>query len=442
MTTVTEMMGLLIAVIAATLAYFELKAHRQTAEKRLEHEAQAATKRLELEERRFQAEATERLKLQEFREQEYMRFSQPATELAEHLAQLLVKHPDWAHRALEAAKLLPYTHTLFADRSQHFRQEKQELAERFTPYLLKRCEALAANGRHVFLLIDAGTTLYPFFEILGQQTMTRSQRGEEWLKRLHLATNNLPGIEKLIEVGRRVPGDRYSSLAIEDTHLLPGVPVPVFAAVAGEETNEAIKRFRQKHPPAAATFLALVVGNWVRLRRTEPTCPIPMARGIEHQAVKQTLFETADEIFVISPLGKIFAGHSEDEINAALGFVPGAASGVNRPVDMEKAPYSDISISSDVAPKVKLVATSRAEGRLLCRHSNRVEDLLGVSGSDSLPTEEKFATAPIEQVPHLLFPFGLTTKSEFEERELEFPHYYTRMNPKVLKMFSIDPRQR
>jgi len=437
MTTIVEMTALLIAVIAAVLAYVEIRAHRQAAQRRLEHEVTAAAQRLQLEEKRFQAEAEERLKLQQFREQEYLRFSQPASEMAEQLSQLLVKHPDWARRGLEAAKLLPYTHTLFADRSQHFKLEKQTLAERFTPYLLKRCEVLAANGRHVFLLIDAGTTLYPFFELLGQQTMTRSQRGEEWLSRLHLATNNLPGIEKLIETGRRVPGDRYSELAIKDCHLLPGIPVPVFAAVAGEETNEAIRRFRERHPPGQTTFLVLVVGNWVRIRRSVPRCPIPMARGKEHLEVKQTLFDNADEIYVVSPLGKIFVGHSEDEINNALGF-QAAVPGSNRPVDMEKASYSDVRVEGDVALKVRLVATSRADSRLLGRHSNRVEDELSIGGSDLLPSEEQFASVPFESVPHLLFPFSSSARTDFEERELEFPHYYTRMNPRVLKMFSVD----
>ncbi|OGP51597.1 MAG: hypothetical protein A2Y79_08825 [Deltaproteobacteria bacterium RBG_13_43_22] len=434
----TEHLGaLLIAIIAAVLAYVELKAHRRTAERRLEHEVEVAAKKLELEERRFQAEADERKKLQEFREEEYVRFSRPASELAENIAGLLVKHPDWAHRALEAAKLLPYTHTLFADRSQHFKQEKLELAARFTPYLLNRCEVLATEDRHVFLLIDAGTTLYPFFEIIGQQTMTRWQRGEDRLKRFHLATNNLPGIEKLIETGRRVPGDRYSKLAIEDCHLLPGIPVPVFAAVAGEETNEAIRRFREKYPHEIATFVALVVGNWVRLRRTEPRCPVPMARGIEHREVKQTLFDNADEVFVVSPLGKIFVEHSEDEINTALGFTRGLSSPMEI-ADPEKEPYSDVGIDNAQAQKVKLVATSRAKGCLLSRHSNRVEDALSAGIWDQFPSEEEFAHTPIEKVPHLLFPFGPMAKSESDERELEFPHYYTRQNQNILRMFSVD----
>jgi hypothetical protein len=252
-----------------------------------------------------------------------------------------------------------------------------------------------------------------------------------------LATNNLPGIEKLIETGRRIPGDRYSNLAIEDCHLLPGIPVPVFAAVAGDETNEAIRRFREKHPKTTATFVALVVGNWVRLRRTEPRCPIPMARGTEHTEVKQTLFDNADEVYVISPLGKVFVGHSEDEINTALGFTLGASS-LSQSADPEKSPYSDVRIENTDAYKVKLIATSRGEGRLLRRHSNRVEDALSAAISESFPSEAAFAKAPIENVPHLLFPWASAAKSEFDERELEFPHYYTRINPNVLKMFSVD----
>jgi hypothetical protein len=162
-----------------------------------------------------------------------------------------------------------------------------------------------------------------------------------------------------------------------------------------------------------------------------------MARGAEHLGVKQTMFDNADEVFVVSPLGKIFVGHSENEINGALGFGT-EASASGKPVDLEKASYSDVKIDSAHAQKIKLVATARAEGRLLRRHSNRVEDALASGGSDSLPSEEQFASALIENVPHLLFPYGSKAKSEFEERELEFPHYYTRRNQSVLKMFSVD----
>ena len=45
-----------------------------------------------------------------------------------------------------------------------------------------------------------------------------------------------------------------------------------------------------------------------------------MARGAEHLGVKQTLIENVDEVFVVSPLGKIFVGYSSEAVNLALGY--------------------------------------------------------------------------------------------------------------------------
>jgi hypothetical protein len=42
-----------------------------------------------------------------------------------------------------------------------------------------------------------------------------------------------------------------------------------------------------------------------------------MARGDEHLRVKQTFVEKADEVFVVSPLGKIFVDYGKDEVNEA-----------------------------------------------------------------------------------------------------------------------------
>jgi hypothetical protein len=438
----TEHFGaLLIATIAGILAYVELRAHRRTAEriaeieaKKLEVEQTAAEKRAEIEEQRFKAEEEERAKLVSFREQEKTRFSQTAQELAQQISRLLIDHPDWAHHALEAAKLLPYTHTIFGERSQHFQEEKRELAERFVPYLLKRCEALAMNDRHVFLMIDAGTTLYAFFEVIGRDTVRRFHRGENWLNRLHLVTNNLPGIEQLIKSGRRVPEDRYTNLAIENCLLLPGFPVPIFGAVAGKETNDAIRNLRNQYisedGKREVTFVALVVGNWIRIREEVPRCPVAMARGREHLEVKQSFVENADEIFVVSPLGKIFVNHSKDQINNALGLT-------GTPRDPESEPYDDVKID-EKAQRVKLVSTTRAAGHLLHRHSNRVEDALTAGSKTLLPSDQEFASTAIQELPHLLFTFGLQ-KTKYEQFIVEFPHYHTRTNRQFLEMFGVDP---
>lgn len=383
--------GLLIALIAVVLGYWAIRTNASLEEQKLEFEK-----------KKFQAEEQERKKLSIFREQEYRRFSQPASDIAEHLAKQLVNDPSWAHRALEAAKLLPYKDTLFGERTQHFKEEKEELATRFTPHLIKRCETLIEEGRrHVYLLIDAGTTLYPFFRIIGQETSKLWQRGEKWLKYLHLATNNLPGVEQLMLTGRQTQYGRYSKLAIEDCQLLPGVPLPIFASVAGEETNEAILNLRKKAQAKGDSdqpvFISLVVGNWIRIRRTKPRCPVPMARGIEHLKVKDTLIHIADEIFVISPLGKIFVSQSNEDVNKALGFD-------STSTDPEKSSYDEIQINNELAPRVKLISTTRQPHRLLHRHSNRLEDAFEEGFKNEID-EDLFAKSKIEELPHLLFPF-------------------------------------
>jgi hypothetical protein len=432
----------ILAFAAAGIAYFELDHYRRNAvkglrleERRFEAEQAHREKRLDLEERQFRTEEEERQKLVRFREEEYKRFVKPASEIAEHLTHSLSADVSWAAAALQKAKLLPYTNTLFGERSEHFHAEKQQLARQFTPYLLRRCQKMTENGGHVFLLIDAGTTLFEFFETIGTETMRRAQRGEEWLNRVHLATNNLPGIGELIKSGKRVPWDRYSELAIKDCHLLPGVPMPVFAAVAGDQTEYAISMLRQlftkQHPNEKVTFVALVVGNWVRIRRSNPPCPIPLARGIPHQRVKQMLVNNADEIYVVSPLGKLFVGISKDEVNTALGFdLPS-----NEP---DRQPYQDIDIGDELARKVKLVSTTRAAGRLLHEHSTAVgvslQAVLKTTGGDA----DQFAHTRIEEMRHLFFPFADLPQARYEEFLVEFPHEDTRSNQKVLEKFQVD----
>jgi hypothetical protein len=438
----TDLIVLLIAACAAGIAIFELNRHRRAAEQELNLDKQRFTaeqaereKRLELEERRFNAEEGDRARAVRFRQEEVHRFEKPTVEIAEHLTRLLCEDPYWAARALEKARFIPYTNSLFGERSEHFHAEKAELARQFTRYLLRRCEVLAENNRHVFLLIDAGTTLFPFFGTIGLETAKRAQRGDDWIKRLHLATNNLPGIGELIKSGKRVPWDRYTKLAIEDCHLLPGIPLPIFAALAGKETNDAIGRLRQRfteeHVDAGVTFIALVVGNWVRIRRKDPPCPIPMARGAEHREVKQTFVNYADEVFVVSPLGKIFVGRSNAEVNAALGF--------DKPSnDPDREQYQDVDIDDEKAKKVKLVSTTRAAERLLHEHSSNVAFTLHNVRKTAGGDEEEFARGRIEEIPHLLFPFGELPQTKYEEFVVEFPHEHTRIDQAVLREFQVD----
>jgi len=439
----TEHAGpLIIAAIAVALAFVELEFIRRALEERSKSEKrrsdakiQEREKKLELEERRFNAEQGERDRAAAFRAQEHDRFYEPSIEIAKHLIGHLSDDSSWAVRALEKAKVFPYSNSLFGVREDHFRPEKAALARQFTPHLLRRICQLAANDRHVFLLIDAGTTLFSFFEILAAEVVRDSYNSSDWLDRFHIATNNLPGIGQLIKSGKRDPRDRHSPLAIKHCHLLPGEPLPVYAAIVGEETEKAIqdlpKRFAEKHPNAEVTFIALVTGNWIRIRRSEPRCPVVLARGDEHLRVKQELVNIASEVFIVSPLGKIFVDTTNQEINRILGYIEGTQ-------DPGKRPYEEIQISDDRASKVQLVSTARADGRLLHEHSNHVEFFFSSVLKMSPEDEDKFDLNKIDDVPHVLFPFGElpnNTKDEFME---EFPHEPTRSNRAFLRLFKVN----
>lgn len=405
--------SIVIGLVAVVLGFLALRQQNKIAMDRLELEKKLyADQRLEWERRRSQMD-------------------EPSEVLAERLSERLIENPRWAHTALESARLLPYSNTLFGVRMHHFRAEKLAVARQFTPYLLKRCKHHIENDREAFLLIDGGTTLFPFFELIGQQTSQVWQARDEsdWLERLHLATNNLPGVEELMRTGRKVEYDRYSDLAIEDCLLLPGKPLAVFGAVADDRTVAAIRAYREEHPQAR--FIALVVGNWVRLRNTPPICPVPLSRGPHHTAVKNAMIDVADEVFVISPLGKLFVGFSKQEVNEALGQ---AAS-----VSGARDAYNEVNISPEKGHRVKLISTRRpSKERLLYEHSHSViHKLFGHQGLPAAFTESDFAKGKMEDLPHLLFPFDDLPAHRQQEFDTEFPHHSPHTGPDLLRMFQV-----
>lgn len=419
---------LAIATIAVILGYVQLRNKVKFDKERFDAEAQDRKAKQQFDKQKFEAEAEDREALRRFRTTEYLRFSETSREIANSVAKNLQSDPDWARQALESAKILPYQDTIFGERSRHFQAEKQELAKQFTRYLLARCQKFADDERDVFLLIDSGTTLFPFFDHIAKLVANCRSRGENWVDRLHIVTNNLPGFEQLMKSGKRAPSDRHSRLAIQ-CRLLGGEALPEFAAVAGAKTLASIRSLRSEPGVVEPIFISLIVGNWIRLSETQPQVPIPMVSDTDHHDVKKALMEISDEIYVVSPLGKVFVNQNVADINAAF------KAGV-RTVDVRSyRPYGDLDISTDIAAKVRLITTKRADlVRLLFTHSVKIESALTMH---ALVKDSVFATLPLASVPHLSFPFspvGASTDRHFAEFETEFPHEYTR-NEEVLRMF-------
>ena len=339
-----------------------------------------------------------------------------STKLATMVTDKMSKDTHWASEALERAKLGGFGKTLFGERVGHFTAEKEQLAEQFRPLLFERCRYLLDSGkRNVYVLVDSGTTLYPLFQQIGKAAVRLRENEQSWIDGIHVVTNNLPGVESLMDVGRRNPNNRYSDLAI-DCQLLPGVPLPVYSAVTGELATEALTTLKAKADPERDVFIGVVTGNWIRIRRSAPSCPIPLARGKGHREFKQALIDCSDEIYVVASLGKLFMEQPLDEVNRALDLD-------DKHVDLERKPYGEVDINDAVAPRVKLVTTSRAPGRVLHSLSDRVQWALGTAGERDL---QRFPTAVLPDVPHIFFPFSPRLANWYEELRMEFPHEATR----------------
>jgi hypothetical protein len=415
---------LFLGILGALILFLDLRTRR-----RLQKED------LDFRKKQFDEEKEEREERRKWLQREALRLTAVAEPLAEYVSKELKKDSRWLSEALERAKIGSHAQSIFTDRLGHFREEKEFLADHFVPMLLGRCKSLVTSGKKVYLLIDSGTTLYPFFGRLAREAVRFREDREKWIDDVIIATNNLPGVQRLMEVGRVNPNNRYSPLAIECV-LFPGVPLPIYSAVTGKQTNDAVQRLRNDaESKKNIVFIALVVGNWIRLRRSTPNCPVPLARGTGHLEFKQTLIDNADEIYIVTPLGKVFINVPPDEINKALGF------GTSH-TDPDKQPYYEVLVTNDKARSVKMVSTSRMRGRVLSELSTKVQTLLE---TDSLNLPQlQFESLQSNEVPHILFPFDKLPDDWFLQIETEFPHSHTQREDLLKKYFfvPIDRRQK
>lgn len=377
------------------------------------HEKEVALfeKEIDLNQKRFEAEQADRDARRRLFDEESSIIRDMSRPLSKNISEALAKDTRWASEAMERAKLGTHGQTVFGERVGHFLDEKKYLAEHFTPMLLSRCEKLTEKYGSVYLLIDSGTTLYPFFATLGAEVVRRREGGEDWIEKLEIVTNNLPGVEALIDSGRRNPRNRFSPLEVR-CQLLPGEPLPVYAAVTGDNTRDAVGWLKRTNPKSY--FVALMTGNWIRIRPKGVRCPIPLARGKGHLDFKQVVIESANETFVVAPLGKIWVRAELSHINASLGL-----QGNHR--DLDKQRYDEVTIDEDdKARHVKLVSTSRGSDRVLSALYHQLEIALQLEQNDDT---YDFATA--DEPNHVLlggFDEKLSPNDWSKELETEFPH--------------------
>jgi hypothetical protein len=372
--------------------------------------------------------------------------------LGARIASELRLHCDWAAAALSQAGLAPNGRSIINQRSSHYHGEKLFLAEAFAPLLLARCRAYVENRIRVRLFIDSGSTLIPLIDQIARNSVRASK--EDWIKSklLELYTNNLAGAISFMEHGRETYEDPYSDVVLS-MNILPGHPLATFAAVSGPETLKAISNMRSTatddhHPHETVKIIAVITGNWVRARRSFPRIPVPLARGLGHLDVKQSIVNVADEIFVVAPLGKLGIGIATEDFNDLMDFE------LDSPVKARQS-YSDLRIDVPTDPHrldpyiVKLVTTSRPNPSfVLYNQSAKLLAHMNESNDDSkrgqdpgiitaIQTQD-FASRGIRELPHLAFPFDKLDREWQAQLETELPHPHTRNERTKMRFFLID----
>ena len=194
------LLGIILGFFGLIIFYVELRARRQIAKNEIK-----------LQEQKFKAQEEEREKRESWILTQLSTLEEMSKKLSENIADGLQKNSRWAVEALERTKLGPYAETLFGERKNHFREEKDLISRKLANLLLKRFEWLLSERSyaHIYLCIDSGTTLYPIFKHLGIELAIKHRKNEKWVrdKKLTIVTNNLPGIETLMEHGRNNPAN-------------------------------------------------------------------------------------------------------------------------------------------------------------------------------------------------------------------------------------------
>lgn len=282
-------------------------------------------------------------------------------EISTKVAKKLTKDPTWLEKFTDESGI-SYLGSIFGTRINHFYHEKKALAEKAIDVLEE--EMLRDEYMKYCLLIDSGTTMFNVFceiseRILKERKSTiGNDKFDIWNKRVLIITNNLPGIQYLMKYCKD-GSDEYADLLLKCL-LLPGEPLPVYAAVTGSETNDSLaenyirKTIREKlnvKSDERYKIISFIASNYMVRHPSERSdigdsyCPV--ARGEGHFALKTRFAELSDEIYLISPLTK-FSFAKCEELNKLNGFyIDEKKCPTEAKESPEKAMYHEIELITD-----------------------------------------------------------------------------------------------
>jgi Transcriptional regulators of sugar metabolism len=284
--------------------------------------------------------------------------------------------------------------SVFGTRISHFFLEKKILAKRTIDIIIN--DLIKNNNKKVCLLIDSGTTTYHLFTEICERIKEYQKYNSEinsWIERIFIISNNLPGIQFLMKNCRKGCGE-YSDLLIKCL-LIPGKPLPVYAAVVGKEATEflygqrfteCIKKELKLEDDKGYEIIAIMSANYMVRHPTVIDNKIlfcPAARGGEeggHFEIKEAFAKLSNKIYLISPLTKFsFATcNSLNKINDL---------DINELEDIEKTRaspdrvrYREVLLTeSELIEKCNFILTNRKENDHFGKFAKELADILNTS---------------------------------------------------------------
>ena len=247
----------------------------------------------------------------QFKNQAFEQTKNICQDIAHQISNRLISNPTWLDRFMDETGAT-HSGSVFGKRIRHFFYEKKLLAAEAINTIER--DMNRDDLRYCFI-IDSGTSMYPLFHEIAEKIKDPSKK-EIWKNRVYIISNNLPGVQYLMKNGKEDPNNDNSDIAI-NCFLLPGKPLPAYAAITGDETVEWLKTvhdFLQKKWSCKREnyrILGFTTGNYIAKHRKENEVKAyyPVARGEGHVEIKRQIVNVSDEVFLLSPLMKFsFAG--------------------------------------------------------------------------------------------------------------------------------------
>lgn len=354
-------------------------------------------------------------------------------EISNKIAKKLIDDPSWVEKFTDESGT-SYLGSVFGDRMGHFQYEKKDLAKKVIDILEE--EMLANREMKYCLLIDSGTTMFSIFCEICERVLKESnpKKGDfekfcTWNNRVFIITNNLPGVQYLMKHCKD-KSDEYSDLFIKCL-LLPGEPLPVYAAVTGPETSNCLqakyirKTIREKlevTKDEEYKIISFIASNYMVRHPSQRNdigdsyCPV--ARGGGHFELKTEFAKLSEKIYLISPLTK-FSFATCEQLNYLNGFdIDEIDNPKGAKYNPDKVMYREIDLSNEeYKRKCTYFITDREKTDLFLGFAQKLKkELIKSYGSDKviIATDfkiEKFITVDksndsyrdfeiVKEIPH------------------------------------------